>query len=219
VADEDFGSVELILASGSPRRQELLANLGLSFRVLPSNIDESTSLTDPLEIVSWLSLSKAQEVASRLEQSSEGGRRLILGADTIVVLGKHILGKPQDSEEAYSMLMLLSGQEHRVFTGVTVLELPSGRTRSISLSSSIFFRKLDEQEARFYAGSGEPMDKAGAYALQGAASAFIDRVEGCYTNVIGLPVSATVQLLREFGMQVMGSACGAVPEAVVKPSN
>ncbi len=196
---------ELILASASPRRQELLKNLGVEFSVLASNIDETTNLRDPAQIVTWLSLAKAKEVASRLSLAHKKKRTLVLAAYTIVVLDTLVLGKPQSRKEAFEMLMLLSGREHKVYTGVSLVEMPGAACCSIYQVSSIFFRKLEPSEAQYYVASDEPMDKAGAYALQGAAAAFVERMEGCYSNVIGLPVSATVLLLREFGMTVLGS--------------
>jgi len=203
-------SPELILASGSPRRLELLRNLGLKFTVIPSDIDESTDLKDPVEIVKWLSLAKAEEVAARLPESDSA--RVVLGADTIVVLDSHVLGKPQSAEDALAMLKLLSGKAHKVYTGVSIVELPGNTKSSIFQESTIYFRQLSDAEAEYYASSAEPMDKAGAYALQGAASAFVERLEGCYSNVIGLPVPDTVQLLRQHGVEVMGST-------LVNPNN
>lgn len=195
----------LVLASGSPRRQEFLLNLGLEFEVIASHIDESTDKTDPAEIVCWLSLSKAREVAGRIKSEFKE-RTLVLGSDTIVVLDKQILGKPESTEQAYEMLMSLSGKEHQVFTGVSIVEIPDEKEESIYRASSVFFRSLRPQEARYYAESGEPMDKAGAYALQGMAAAFVEKIEGCYSNIIGLPVPDTVQLLRRHGMTVMGTS-------------
>jgi septum formation protein len=202
---KDNYTPELILASASPRRQELLASVGLEFTVLASHIDESTLLSEPSEIVTTLALAKAKEVACRLSTPAPAKRRLILAADTIVVLGDLVLGKPQSPAQAYEMLCLLSGREHKVYTGVALVEMPGDHCRTIYRASSIFFRELARSEMEYYASSSEPLDKAGAYALQGTAAAFVERVEGCYTNVIGLPLSATVQLLRESGLTVMGA--------------
>jgi septum formation protein len=199
-------SPELVLASASPRRQELLLSLGLEFSIQSADIEETTTASDPAEIVTALSLAKAQAVVARLNPPERGKRVLVLAADTIVVFNSLVLGKPQSVQEAYEMLMLLSGQEHQVFTGVTLLELPGARSRSLYRASSVFFRKLEPAEAAFYAAGPEPIDKAGAYALQGTAGAFVERVEGCYSNVIGLPLSDVVLLLREFGVSVLGCA-------------
>ena len=181
-----------------------MQSLSLQFSVIASHIDETTDLKNPREIVTSLSLSKAKEVAAGLADLQK--RTLILAADTIVVLEEHVLGKPQSQEEALAMLMLLSGREHQVYTGVSIVEMPGANYRSICQVSSVYFRRLEISEARYYAAGHEPVDKAGAYALQGTAGAFVERVEGCYTNIIGLPLSATVQLLREFGLTVLG--CG-----------
>lgn len=199
-----MSAAKLILASSSPRRRELLSGLWLDFEIYASQMDENTDISDPEEVVRYLSLAKARDVAEKLKASGKPEHLLVIGADTVVALGSEIMGKPQSRQEAFDMLMRLSGQEHKVYTGVSIVELPSGKERSIVQSTSVFFRKLAEAEAWSYANSDEPMDKAGAYALQGSASAFIDRVDGCYTNVIGLPVSDTVQLLREYGVKVMG---------------
>lgn len=193
----------LVLASASPRRQDLLRSLGLEFDIIPSQIEEITDKQDPADIVLFLSLAKAQEVAQKLPANSQPV--LVLGSDTIVVLAAEVLGKPQSKEEAFQMLMRLSGKEHQVYTGVSIVELPLGSSRSCYRASSVFFRRISPEEARFYVETGEPMDKAGAYALQGIASAFVERIEGCYSNIIGLPVSDTVRLLREHGLSVLGS--------------
>ncbi len=198
--------IKLVLASGSPRRRELLSGLGIEFSIEVSELNEDIEIVHPEEYVKHLSLGKAKEVASRMKnQCASDEQILVLGADTIVVRDNHILNKPQTHEEAYDMLMSLSGRAHQVYSGVSIVRLPDGYSRSIFGTTSVYFRKLSEPEARFYANSEEPMDKAGAYALQGVASAFIQKVEGCYSNVIGLPVSDTVLLLREFGMRVMDS--------------
>lgn len=198
--------IKLVLASGSPRRRELLSGLGINFSVQASDLNEDIEIENPEEYVKHLSLGKAQEVASRLKNDCAADEQiLVLGADTIVVLANRILNKPQSHEEAYDMLMSLAGRAHQVYSGVSLLRVPDGHHKSIFQCTSVYFRRLSEAEARFYANSEEPMDKAGAYALQGVASAFIEKIEGCYSNVIGLPVSDTVLLLREFGLRVMDS--------------
>ncbi len=193
--------VRLVLASGSPRRRELLQLLGLEFEVIPADIDERTTLSDPVEVVVGLAQAKAQAVAQSLPD--DGGRCLVLGADTIVVLGDKILGKPESREEAFQMLTRLSGRSHKVYTGVSVLD-SAGSGESIWCESQVFFRVLEEREIRYYVSTDEPMDKAGAYALQGIASGFVEKVDGCYTNIIGLPVPDTISLLRRHDVRVLG---------------
>lgn len=199
-------SRKLVLASGSPRRRELLAGLGLEFIIMPSSVDEESELKDPVELVNFLSLAKAKDIAAKLAKQKENTEpTFVLGADTIVVLGAKILGKPASHDEAYEMLMQLSNNTHSVFTGVCLLDAASGDYESIYRESKVSFRRLNELEARFYADSEEPMDKAGAYALQGVAAAFVDKIDGSYSNIIGLPVSDTALLLRKHGISVMGT--------------
>lgn len=199
----------IVLASGSPRRLDLLAGLGLKFEVLVSDIDEQTDLKEPSAIVRHLSLAKALAVAERLSPQTEDGgekRTLVIGADTIVVIDGEALGKPESPLHAYEMLMRLSGRAHQVFTGVAVVDCADRSSKTLHQVSHVYFRQLDPAEVRHYVSLPEPMDKAGAYALQGVASAFVQRIDGCYTNIIGLPVPDTLNLLREFGLPVLGIA-------------
>lgn len=172
---------------------------------MASNIDETSNKADPAELVRELALSKASEIAAKISKNKMSRRTLVLGADTVVVLASQVLGKPSSEEEAFQMLMMLSDRVHHVYTGVSIVELPGNVSKCIHQVTAVHFRALLQEEARAYAKSGEPMDKAGAYAVQGAASAFINAIEGCYSNVIGLPVSDTVQLLRAYGMKVLGA--------------
>jgi septum formation protein len=192
----------IILASQSPRRVDLLGNLGLQFEVIPSEIDESTQLEDPAGVVEHLAREKAETVRKQL--GSDAGDTLIIGADTIVVLGKDILGKPSSREDAYQTLIRMSGRCHKVYTGVALIDCTTGVTRTAHEVSTVYFRSLDSAEVRAYCRTNEPMDKAGSYALQGTASAFVQRIEGCYSNVIGLPVPLVVELLRSMGVRVLG---------------
>ena len=193
----------LVLASQSPRRLELLKFLGLQFDVVPSRIDENSDLKDPAEFVKTLAVEKATDVVDQLK-SAHAGHSLVLGADTIVVLNNEILGKPTSREDAYQMLMRMSGRCHRVFTGVTLIDNESGNVETRHEMSSVYFRSLDPAEVRCYVKTNEPMDKAGSYALQGTASAFVEKIEGCYTNIIGLPIPLTVKMLRAVGYPVLG---------------
>ncbi len=200
--------MRLVLASQSPRRLELLQSLGLKFDCIPSHVDEKTPLADPGEIVLALSRAKAEEVALALKESGKesAGDLVVLGADTIVVLGADILNKPASREDAYSMLSRLSGKCHQVYTGVTLVKLSDFSHLEGFEVSRVVFRSLDPREIEAYIDTGEPMDKAGAYALQGTASCFVEAIEGCYTNIIGLPVPLTTALLRQAGISVLGLA-------------
>lgn len=182
----------------------MLKLLGITFDTIPSDIDETSDKTDPAEFVEHLAYTKAKTIADKVTPSSEGGKTLVLGADTVVVLGHEILGKPTTREHAYQMLMRMSGRHHRVLTGVSIICVESGETLTDHEVSSVFFRSLDSAEVRCYAKTEEPMDKAGAYALQGTASAFVDKIDGCYSNIIGLPMPLTVKMLRQSGLRVLG---------------
>lgn len=202
----------LVLASGSPRRRELLEKLGLCFEVIVSDVDESIDSSDPAFVVEDLAEAKARAVGAQASRmlSAASGTMLVLGADTIVVLDNEILGKPRDKDDAVRMLKQLSGRSHQVFTGVSLVRIPGDKVRTIHTMTDVHFRDLDLSEIKAYVETGEPMDKAGAYALQGIASAFVRKIEGCYTNVIGLPVPDTVALLREHGVEVLGIGASRV---------
>lgn len=188
--------MQIILASASPRRQELLRQLGLAFEVVPSQYDEQQHPPLPPEkLVEHLAFSKASEVAARYPDA------LVIGADTVVVLEGAVLGKPRDEEEAVAMLKRLSGREHHVMTGVAVVA--GGRSLVAHEVTAVRFLPLDEGQIRRYVATGEPMDKAGAYAIQGRAAAMIGSISGDYFNVVGLPLSRTVQMLSQFGVEVL----------------
>lgn len=171
----------LILASRSPRRQEILARAGIEHQVRPADVDETVRDGEPAAgYVRRLARAKA-------EAALNGPGDVVLGADTVVVVDGQILGKPADPGDACRMLRLLSGREHEVVTGICLLT--GEHAAEDAESTRVRFRSLSEREIADYVASGEPMDKAGAYAIQGLASKFIDRVEGCYFNVVGLPVA------------------------------
>lgn len=214
-------TARLLLASGSPRREELLRCLGVDFQVMPSGVDEQVdSGLTPEQVVISLAEAKARDVADALvrdhdiaspaRDTTTGGNAaeraavLVLGADTIVVLDGDILGKPASPEDACSMLSRLAGRRHQVFTGVALVSLPAGTVDAAYEVSGVYFRDMDPVEIRAYVDTAEPLDKAGAYALQGTGSAFVSRIEGCFTNVIGLPVPMVVKLLRSAGVSVLG---------------
>ena len=186
----------LILASTSPRRQELLRNAGIPFEVRPPRIHEMRKDTEPAEsYVVRLAREKAEDVAHQLK----GNEIVVLGADTTVVVNEEILEKPRDAEDAARMLRLLSGRSHAVMTGVCLLVRDSNSSNSSTAieATTVMFRKLSEEEIQSYVATGEPLDKAGAYAIQGIASRWIPRIEGCYFNVVGLPVPLVYRMLQE----------------------
>lgn len=209
-------SPELILASASPRRSELMHHLGLKFTVLPSTIEEIIdSQLSPRQIVSQLALQKAMATANAHKLGVKTEKPLasqlptiVIGADTIVVCNERILGKPSSEQEAVEMLSFLSNQLHQVYTGLALVVIGNhGRPEENLIDtevSSVKFKPLVQEEIEAYIATKEPMDKAGSYALQGAGSAFVQRIEGCYTNVIGLPVPKLVQMLRQAGVTVLG---------------
>lgn len=187
---------QLILASASPRRRDLLTQIGLEFGILPSTIEEKTNETEPVKLVAELALMKASDVARRVEG-------LVIGADTIVVDGKTVLGKPRSKEEAVEMLQRLSGRQHQVMTGVAVVDSETGDQWVDVEITQVCFRELTLQEIQHYVDSGEPMDKAGAYAIQQKGALFVNAIEGDYFNVVGLPLLKTVQLLQKAGVNIL----------------
>lgn len=181
----------LILASGSPRRKEILDMMGLIYTVDVSDADESF-FADPEAMVLELSSRKAQAVACKHPDS------IILAADTLVFC-KHVLGKPQSAQHAKEMLRELSGNWHSVYTGVTMIDTQSGRKISQADCTRVHFVALSDDEMDAYIASGEPMDKAGSYAIQGMGGMFIDRIEGSYSNVVGLPMALVRSMLLKIG--------------------
>jgi septum formation protein len=187
----------IYLASNSPRRRDLLSQLGVSFQILDPAIDESTLAGEmPDALVRRLAARKAD--AGRRLLDDKGSAGLVLGADTIVVLDNQVLGKPRDAAHACELLTGLSGRCHRVLSAVA---LASADGTGMRLSESrVCFRKVTRQECEAYAASGEPLDKAGGYAIQGRAAAFVSDLQGSYSGVVGLPLYETAELLREAGV-------------------
>jgi septum formation protein len=200
---------ELILASSSPRRQELLREIGIPFQVHAANINEDQMPGEPpINYALRLAREKAQAVATQYPQS------YVLGADTIVVLNGEVLGKPKDHADAARMLRLLSGHSHEVTTAVSLIApstispntIPSEKVAQGTLAETrasttkVFFREIAEPEIQQYVAGGEPMDKAGAYAIQGGASRWTDRIEGEFSNVVGLPLSLVTEMLKLTGL-------------------
>ncbi|MCR5083434.1 MAG: Maf family protein [Parasporobacterium sp.] len=177
---------KLILASGSPRRKEILEKAGFDFEIRVSDVDEGIEFGTPADLVEKLSLIKAKDVANLVK--AEGKHGLVIGADTVVALDGLVYGKPKDKEEAFEMLKSLRGRAHSVFTGVSLVDAISGRTMTFHDETKVFFKNPSDDELKAYIEGGEPMDKAGAYAIQGEGAFLIERIEGDYLNVVGLPL-------------------------------
>lgn len=186
--------MRLVLGSASPRRRELLMRLGVEFEVDPSVASERRARTgeDPSNYALSLALAKAQEVAARRPDA------IVLAADTVVVLGSNILGKPTTETDAFEMLSLLSGRTHRVITAVVVRG--AGQQGQGAMATEVSMARAEKDQFRAYIATGEPMDKAGAYAIQGLGGALVAGINGCYTNVVGLPLCLTSRLLQEWNI-------------------
>lgn len=190
---------KLILASASPRRRDILRNLGLEFDIMIPNIDE----TMPPELntdsaVEFLSVKKAKSIANKIDYPA-----IIIGSDTTVAIDGEVLGKPVDKKEAFDMLKKLSGRSHEVISGYAIVNTLENRVTSGSIISKVYFDDLSDEQIQAYISTGEPMDKAGAYAIQGYASTFIPHIEGCYNNIVGLPTYAVCKALKENGINVL----------------
>lgn len=186
---------KIILASNSPRRKELLAQIGLSFTVAPADVDESVLPGESPEAYAVrVALDKARIAAERV------GEGIVIAADTIVVIDDSILGKPVDAHDAAGMLALLAGKQHRVVTALAVMDAATGKSDTRLSATKVWFRDLAEREIAAYVATGEPFDKAGAYGIQERGALLVERIEGCYSNVVGLPLSLLGEMLREFGV-------------------
>jgi len=188
----------IILASASPRRKELLGLTGLKFEVDPGDYKEDVTLkSSPHELTRFLSFEKAKAVAKKHDSA------IIIAADTAVVISGQILGKPHTEDVARRMLLLLEGRTHSVITGFTILDSKTGKKISMSVETRVTFKKLTEKEIEKYVKTKEPLDKAGAYAIQGLGSVLVKRIEGDYFNVIGLPLCELAESLKEFGTHIL----------------
>jgi septum formation protein len=197
VADERR-SPRLVLASASPRRSQLMQEIGLKFDVIPSQVAEGgISAGRPEELVMLLAHAKAADVAKRLKAG------IVIGADTIVVADGQVLGKPVDSADAAKMLRALSGREHQVYSGVALIDAGSGRSLTDYEVTAVRFRQLSEASIERYVATGEPMDKAGAYAIQGLGSLLVTGIRGDYNCVVGLPLGKLAIMLSEFGVDTL----------------
>ncbi|MBR3397698.1 MAG: septum formation protein Maf [Lachnospiraceae bacterium] len=191
----------VILASASPRRSELLKRTGIEPEVIPSDVDEDVLISDPAELVSELSERKCTDVAMRLlaSQAEIPGKTVVIGADTVVAAGGKILGKPENEQDAFRMLQNLSGRLHEVLTGVFMIFIEDRkivRTKSFAETTRVKVAALSDQEIWDYIATGEPMDKAGAYGIQGLFSRYVEGIEGDYSNVVGLPVCRIYKVFR-----------------------
>jgi len=191
----------IILASASPRRRQLLEKIGLSFTVEPGDLTENGEALsldkDPVEIAKELALRKATSVASKNKEGT-----LIIGADTIVILNDKILGKPHTPEAAEEILSQLSGVWHEVITGVALVEAQNGKWIVDAVSTEVKMKELSEDIIKAYISTDEPLDKAGAYGIQGLGAVLVEEIRGCYYNVVGLPLAKLTEMLEYFGIKV-----------------
>jgi len=186
-------SKKIILASASPRRKQLLEQIGLVFEVIPSDVDEDNLIhQDPLHNIEALALHKAQDVAKKIHEG------IIIAADTRILINGDAIGKPVDRANAQNMLLSLSGKTHKVITGVAILDAHTGQKETWVETTLVTFCELLLDEIVAYLDTGEYEGKAGAYGIQGRAAVFVERIEGCYFNVVGLPLSKLMQKLRKF---------------------
>ena len=192
---------ELILASASPRRAEILQQIGVDFQIAPADIDETPMLQEsPVAYVQRMAQEKTQHVINSIAGSST----IVLGADTSVVLGYKIYGKPKNQQEAMAMLAALSGKTHQVLTAVA---MGNKQRCLLKLSATdVKFRELDLKECLDYWSTGEPLDKAGGYAIQGLGAVFVEKISGSFSGVVGLPIEQTAQLLRTFNVPIWGAS-------------
>ncbi|MGI6453211.1 MAG: Maf family protein [Syntrophomonadaceae bacterium] len=197
----------IILASQSPRRRILLSNLGVKFSCISIEANEVFyNKEDPVTAVQRIALQKADLAADRLQSG------IIITADTIVVLHGEIMGKPADDDDAFRMLSMLSGNRHRVITGLCVKDLDNQSQEVVAETTWVYFRQLSEEEIVRYIATGEPQDKAGAYGIQGYGAVLIEKIEGCYFNVVGLPLSRLYQMLKKQGIEMLPG--GAINERI-----
>jgi septum formation protein len=191
--------MKVILGSASPRRKEILSQAGIAFEVIVSDCEERITKSVPAEVVEELSGQKAEDVWKKavLKNGSDDDL-LVIGADTIVAFGHTIYGKPKDEQDAVRMLKTLSGATHQVYTGVTVIN--AGRTLTFSECTDVTMYDVSDEEIRAYVESGEPMDKAGAYAIQGGAGKFITNIDGDYYAIMGLPLNSVYEELKNISL-------------------
>lgn len=189
--------MKIVLASGSPRRRELLLQVGIEFEVIVSGVEEKVTSTEPKEVVCELSRQKAVDIFEKISKDV-----VVVGADTVVSVDNRILGKPGSRENARQMLSDISGKSHSVFTGVTLCIRRNGEEEILTFAeeTKVYVDKLTERDIEAYIDTKEPMDKAGAYGIQGRFAAYVERIEGDYNNVVGLPVGRICKMFREKGI-------------------
>ena len=194
----------IILASASPRRRELLERAGVKFEVIPASGDENRTSDDPKEAVAQLARDKAVSVKATVEDAEEG--TVIIGSDTVVVFQNMILGKPHDQEDAADTLKKLQGNTHQVYTGVSVLEKKNGQWQEHTFyeSTDVTFYPVSDGEIREYVATGEPMDKAGSYGIQGLFGIYVKGINGDYNNVVGLPAARLFYEMKKSGIDLRG---------------
>lgn len=195
----------LILASASPRRRELLEQIGATFQVMPAKGEEVITKEQPEQAVMELSRQKAEEIAEKIADGIADEDVLVLGADTVVVYEGKILGKPKDESDARAMLSMLNGRTHSVFTGVTVIVMKNGNSQIHSFyeETEVSMYPMTDAQISYYIQTGEPMDKAGAYGIQGKGAVFIEKIHGDYNNVVGLPVAKIFYKMLESGIEIL----------------
>lgn len=189
---------KIILASQSLRRKELLERIGLKFEIAPSSYEEDMTLKmTPAKLVEHLSLGKAQDVAQKYNDA------IVIGADSIIALGNEVFGKPKTPERAKEMLRELSGRAHLAITGFSIIDTKTGKQVSKSVETKVYFKKLSEEEIDAYVATGEPLDKGGAYGIQMRGGIFVEKVEGDFFNIVGLPIFELVAELKKFGIEIL----------------
>lgn len=190
----------VILASASPRRTELLTQAGIAHIIIPSDCPEVIKTNVPQDVVMDLALQKAEDVYHKYQSRKLSERFMVIGADTVVAQNGKILGKPKGKEEAFEMLSLLQGNTHQVYTGVAIIRCKNGSTEKTVFyeRSNVHVYPISDQEMHTYIASGEPLDKAGAYGIQGSFAVHIRAIEGDYNNIVGLPIARIYQQLKEF---------------------
>lgn len=197
----------IVLASASPRRKELLHKLNIPVYTIPANIDEVTTIDCPGKRVEELSIRKAEAIYTRIQMNAQERQRfeesIIVGADTIVVKNAQVLGKPASPQEAIEMLTLLSGDVHEVYSGIAMIDCLTKARLTAHRRTKVTFRSLTKQQIERYVNTREPMDKAGAYGIQGLGAFFVDSIEGCYFNVVGLSLSLFGKMITKFGVEVV----------------